>query len=100
MCEVLRWVCLFCLFVSVLSHIYTVKVRHNRLYYCVDSNKILLKDKKIDNYTYRQAKSAIWAYLYEQALQKTNQEIYKIIKTVRKRGNKSLVKWFGAPWIV
>jgi hypothetical protein len=34
---------------------------------------------------------------YEQELQKTNQEIYRIEKVIRKRGNKSLVKWLGYP---
>jgi len=32
---------------------------------------------------------------YEQELQKTNQEVYRIEKIIRKRGDKSLVKWFG-----
>jgi len=34
---------------------------------------------------------------YEQELQKTNQEIYRIEKIIRRRGNKSLVKWLGYP---
>jgi len=34
---------------------------------------------------------------YEQELQKTNQEVYRIEKIIRKRGGKSLVKWFGYP---
>jgi len=34
---------------------------------------------------------------YEQELQKTNQEIYRIEKVVRRKGNKSLVKWVGYP---
>jgi len=34
---------------------------------------------------------------YEQELQKTNQEVYRIEKIIRKRGDKSLVKWFGYP---
>jgi hypothetical protein len=34
---------------------------------------------------------------YEQELQKTNQEIYRIEKIIRRRGNKSLVKWYGYP---
>jgi hypothetical protein len=34
---------------------------------------------------------------YEQELQKTSQEIYRIEKVIRKRGNKSLVKWVGYP---
>jgi len=34
---------------------------------------------------------------YEQELQKTNQEVYRIEKIVRRKGNKSLVKWVGYP---
>lgn len=34
---------------------------------------------------------------YEQELQKTNQQIFRIEKVIRKRGNKSLVKWLGYP---
>lgn len=34
---------------------------------------------------------------YEQELQKTSQQIYRIEKVIRKRGNKSLVKWLGYP---
>ena len=34
---------------------------------------------------------------YEQELQKTNQEVYRIEKVVRRKGNKSLVKWVGYP---
>ena len=35
---------------------------------------------------------------YEQELQKTNQQVYRIEKKIiRKRGDKSLVKWFGYP---
>jgi len=34
---------------------------------------------------------------YEQELQKTNQEVHRIEKIIRKRGDKSLVKWFGYP---
>ena len=34
---------------------------------------------------------------YEQELQKTTQEIYRIEKLIRKRGNRSLVKWLGYP---
>jgi len=34
---------------------------------------------------------------YEQELQKTTQEIYRIEKIIRKRGKKSLVKWLGYP---
>ncbi len=34
---------------------------------------------------------------YEQELQKTTQEIFRIEKVIRKRGNKSLVKWLGYP---
>ena len=30
-------------------------------------------------------------------LQKTNQQVYRIKKIIRKRGDKSLVKWFGYP---
>ena len=34
---------------------------------------------------------------YEQELQKTSQEIFRIEKIIRRRGNKSLVKWVGYP---
>ena len=34
---------------------------------------------------------------YEQELQKTTQEIFRIEKVIKTRGNKSLVKWFGYP---
>ena len=34
---------------------------------------------------------------YEQELQKTNQEVFKIKKIIKTRGNKSLVKWLGYP---
>lgn len=34
---------------------------------------------------------------YEQELQKSNQEIYRIEKVIHKHGNKSLVKWIGYP---
>jgi len=34
---------------------------------------------------------------YEQELQKISQEIYRIEKVIRKRGNRSLVKWLGYP---
>lgn len=34
---------------------------------------------------------------YEQELQKTTQEIFRIEKVIRKRGNKCLVKWLGYP---
>jgi len=34
---------------------------------------------------------------YEQELQKTSQEIYRIEKVIRKRGTKSFVKWLGYP---
>ena len=34
---------------------------------------------------------------YEQELQKTSQEIFRIEKVIRKRGNKCLVKWKGYP---
>jgi len=34
---------------------------------------------------------------YEQELQKTSQDIFRIEKVIRKRGNKSLVKWLGYP---
>lgn len=34
---------------------------------------------------------------YEQELQKTSQEIFRIEKVIRKRGNKSFVKWLGYP---
>ncbi|XP_047135794.1 uncharacterized protein LOC124812787 [Hydra vulgaris] len=34
---------------------------------------------------------------YEQELQKTNQEIFRVEKIIRKSRNKSLVKWYGYP---
>jgi hypothetical protein len=34
---------------------------------------------------------------YGQELQKTSQEIFRIEKVIRRRGNKSLVKWLGYP---
>ncbi|XP_065684364.1 uncharacterized protein LOC136096727 [Hydra vulgaris] len=34
---------------------------------------------------------------YEQELQKTNQEIFRIEKVIRKQRNNSLVKWYGYP---
>ena len=34
---------------------------------------------------------------YEQVMQKTNQDVYRIEKVIRKRGDKSLVKWAGYP---
>jgi len=34
---------------------------------------------------------------YEQELQRTSQEIFRIEKVIKTRGNKSLVKWFGYP---
>ena len=33
--------------------------------------------------------------IYEPQVQKTNQNVYWIEKVIRKRGNKSLVKWLG-----
>jgi len=35
--------------------------------------------------------------LYEQQLQKTNQEVYRIEKIIRKHGNMSFVKWVDYP---
>jgi len=34
---------------------------------------------------------------YEQELQKTSQEIFRIEKVIRRHGNKSFVKWLGYP---
>ena len=34
---------------------------------------------------------------YEQELQKTSQEIFRIEKVIKTRGNKSFVKWLGYP---
>ena len=34
---------------------------------------------------------------YEQELQKTTQEMFRIEKVLKRKGNKSLVKWFGYP---
>ena len=39
----------------------------------------------------------IQGIFYERELQKTNQKVYRIEKIMRKRGNKSLVKWLGYP---
>ena len=36
-------------------------------------------------------------HFYEPELQKTSQDIYRIEKVIRKRGNKALVKWLGYP---
>ena len=32
---------------------------------------------------------------YEQELQKTNQDIFRIEKIIKQQGNKSLIKWMG-----
>ena len=34
---------------------------------------------------------------YEQQLQKTTQEMFRIKKVIRRKGDKSLVKWVGYP---
>jgi len=34
---------------------------------------------------------------YEQELQKTSQEIYRIERVIKKKGKKALVKWLGYP---
>jgi len=34
---------------------------------------------------------------YEQELQKATQELFRIEKIIKKKGNKSLVKWLGYP---
>jgi len=34
---------------------------------------------------------------YEQELQKTSQDVFRIEKVIRRRGNKSLVEWLGYP---
>ena len=34
---------------------------------------------------------------YEQELQKTTQEMFRIEKVIRRKGDKSLVKWMGYP---
>ena len=34
---------------------------------------------------------------YEQELQKTEQEVFRIEKVIRRKGDKSLVKWVGYP---
>ena len=34
---------------------------------------------------------------YEQKLQKTTQEMFRIEKVIRRKGDKSLVKWMGYP---
>lgn len=34
---------------------------------------------------------------YKQELQKTNQQIFRIEKVIKRRGNKSLVKWLSYP---
>jgi hypothetical protein len=48
---------------------------------------------KITDYNGEEIKGSF----YEQELQKTAQEIFRIEKILRKRGNKSLVKWLGYP---
>ena len=40
---------------------------------------------------------SIQGSFYEPELQKTSQDIYRIEKVIRKRGNKALVKWLGYP---
>src|SRR5688572_20565395 len=48
---------------------------------------------KITDYNGEEIKGSF----YEQELQKTTQEIFRIEKVIRKRGKKSLVKWLGYP---
>src|SRR6218665_2633747 len=58
--------------------------------------KILYSDPptyKISDYNGEEIRGTF----YEQDLQKTTQEIYRIEKIIRKRGNKSFVKWLGYP---
>ena len=53
-----------------------------------------------DPITYKisdQSGEEIIGSFYEQELQKTNQEIYRIEKVLKKEGNKSFVKWLGYP---
>jgi len=57
-------------------------------------SKIQYKDPlmyKIQDYNHEE----IAGTFYEQELQKTKQEVYRIEKNIRKRGNMSLVKWVG-----
>ncbi len=42
-------------------------------------------------------KEEIQGTFYEQELQKTNQEMFRIERVIRKKGKKALVKWFGYP---
>ena len=44
-----------------------------------------------------QNEEEIQGSFYEQELQKTNQEMFRIEKVIRKKGDKSLVKWLGYP---
>ena len=39
----------------------------------------------------------IQSTFYEQELQKTTQEMFRIEKVLKRKGNKSLVKWLGYP---
>ena len=48
---------------------------------------------KITDYNGEEIKGSF----YEQELQKTAQEIFRIEKIIRRRGNESLVKWVGYP---
>ena len=48
---------------------------------------------KITDYNGEEIKGSF----YEQELQKTTQETFRIEKIIRKKGNKSLVKWLGYP---
>ena len=42
-------------------------------------------------------KEEIQGTFYEQELQKTTQEVYRIERIIKRRGNKSFVKWLGYP---
>ncbi|KAG1666595.1 putative uncharacterized transposon-derived protein F54H12.3 [Nymphon striatum] len=48
---------------------------------------------KIADYNEEEVKGTF----YKQELQKTNQDIFRIEKIIKKKGNKSLVKWLGYP---
>ncbi|XP_065664495.1 uncharacterized protein LOC136086146 [Hydra vulgaris] len=62
--------------------------------------KFSIGDRFTDPPTYKLTddnKEEIQGTFYEQELQKTDQNIFRIEKVIRKLKNKSLVKWYGYP---
>ena len=55
---------------------------------CTDSTTYKIKDYDDED---------IQGTFYANKLQKTNQEIHRVEKVIRKGGNKLLVKWLGYP---